>query len=147
MGCMSSKESYGPAEPLRWDGPVQDPKPWELERPVTTEQLQRMREEFWETRVEGQKEMWEALRAASQAESAELRTQIIESAGITPALKRRTLELVYDERGAIYEVPIFCLSDPTDLNGLNACEEMKDARFYLQSYYDRQRPKLVGHTT
>mmetsp|Transcript_21540 Transcript_21540/g.31294 ORF Transcript_21540/g.31294 Transcript_21540/m.31294 type:complete len:149 (-) Transcript_21540:56-502(-) len=146
MGCGSSKEEGGrTAEALSWDGMVKNPKTWELERAVQTEHLQRMRAEFWETRVEGREEMWVALMAAAEADSDELRFQIVDAAGIQPALRRKTLELVYDERGAIYEVPIYCLSAPANVDGEDACEEMKDARFYLQGYYESHRPKLVGH--
>eukprot|EP00456_Euglypha_rotunda_P000097 TRINITY_DN10015_c0_g1_i6.p1 TRINITY_DN10015_c0_g1~~TRINITY_DN10015_c0_g1_i6.p1 ORF type:complete len:101 (-),score=9.45 TRINITY_DN10015_c0_g1_i6:10-312(-) len=36
--------------------------------PITRAELQKKREEFWDTRVEGRSEMWQALRMASECE-------------------------------------------------------------------------------
>lgn len=44
-------------------------RPWKVEPALTSQQLERLRNEFWETRVEGRKEMWEALRFAAEADS------------------------------------------------------------------------------
>lgn len=71
MGCIKSKEVSLDTEPDQpaWDGHVRSIRPWKLEPALTTAQLTRLRNEFWETRVEGRKEMWEALRFAAEAET------------------------------------------------------------------------------
>lgn len=70
MGCFNSKEPVPEPQPEQqstWDGHIRPVKPWKVEPSLTTEQLTRLRNEFWETRVEGRKEMWEALRFAAEA--------------------------------------------------------------------------------
>lgn len=52
-----------------WDGVVKPAPEWKVEPALTTEQIERLRNEFWETRVEGRAEMWQALQAAAQADS------------------------------------------------------------------------------
>jgi hypothetical protein len=67
--------------------------------------------------VEGRSEIWLALRSAVEnASDPELSAAIIEGAAIKPIVPGN-LEACYDERGALYEVPNFCLIDPTNLVG------------------------------
>lgn len=70
MGCFNSKEP-APETPQEqhptWDGHIRPVRPWKVDPALTTQQLTRLRNEFWETRVEGRKEMWEALRFAAEA--------------------------------------------------------------------------------
>jgi len=99
--------------------------------------LGRLREEFWETRTEGQPEMWLALRAAVEAEDDGLRVEILRAAGLRPAsLRLRTLNAVYDERGALYDVPMYCLRAPANLDQPPLCEEYKDAQRLVMDYID-----------
>lgn len=74
MGCVSSRPrsrraGSGAPAPDAWDGRVRLPAAWTVEPAITTEQLTRLRNEFWETRVEGRAEMWQALRFAAEADS------------------------------------------------------------------------------
>lgn len=71
MGCFSSKDvSPEPEqEEVSWDGTIRPIRPWKLEPSLTSAQLERLRNEFWETRVEGRQEMWQALRFAAEADS------------------------------------------------------------------------------
>lgn len=71
MGCASSKQSRRSSEreSPQWDGHIRPVRAWKLERPISTEHLARLRNEFWETRVEGRPEMWQALRFAAESQS------------------------------------------------------------------------------
>ncbi|KAA8498121.1 Ubiquitin domain-containing protein 2 [Porphyridium purpureum] len=122
-----------------WDGHVRSVAPWRVEPAVTRAQLERLRNEFWETRVEGREEMWQALRAAAEADTDDLRDEIVKAAGIRPAAANATLLVAYDERGALYEVPIYCLRDPDNLDGEPACPEFKDAARAVQEYCERMK--------
>jgi hypothetical protein len=42
---------------------------WTVTPAISSEHLTRLRREFWETRVEGNHDMWNALRAAAEADS------------------------------------------------------------------------------
>ncbi|KAK8940144.1 hypothetical protein KSP40_PGU022349 [Platanthera guangdongensis] len=73
-----------------------------------------MREEFWDTAPHygGQKEIWDALRAAAEADIS-LAQAIVDSAGLI--LANADMTLVYDEKGAKYELPKYVMSEPTNL--------------------------------
>uniref|UniRef100_J3M941 DC-UbP/UBTD2 N-terminal domain-containing protein n=1 Tax=Oryza brachyantha TaxID=4533 RepID=J3M941_ORYBR len=99
---------------------LKKPKPWKHTQAITPAQLSQMREEFWDTAPHygGQKayristEIWDALRAAAEAELSLAQT-IVESAGII--VSNSDMTLCYDERGAKYELPKYVLSEPTNL--------------------------------
>ncbi|XP_047330756.1 ubiquitin domain-containing protein 1-like isoform X2 [Impatiens glandulifera] len=109
MGCAGSKRSKGDASKK-----IRKPKPWKHTEAITREQLIQMRDEFWDTAPHygGRKEIWDALRAAAEADIT-LSQAIVESAGII--VQSADLTICYDERGAKYELPKYVLSDPTNL--------------------------------
>lgn len=86
MGCVSSKSAARTTEANSnaWDGHIQPIKPWKLEPALTSEQLERLRNEFWETRVEGRQEMWQALRFAAEAQSVRNALSIVSFVGNEP---------------------------------------------------------------
>ncbi|XP_009334023.2 ubiquitin domain-containing protein 1-like, partial [Pyrus x bretschneideri] len=93
---------------------VRKPKPWKHPQPLTKSQLLQLREEFWDTAPHygGRKEIWDALRAASEADIS-LAQAIVDSAGVI--VQNADLTICYDERGAKYELPKYVLSEPTNL--------------------------------
>lgn len=93
---------------------LKKPKPWKHNQAITTTQLKQMRDEFWDTAPHygGQKEIWDALRAAAEAELSLAQT-IVDSAGII--VSNSDMTICYDERGAKYELPKYVLSEPTNL--------------------------------
>ncbi|KAM3332320.1 hypothetical protein ACQJBY_027872 [Aegilops geniculata] len=93
---------------------LKKPKPWKHTQSITPAQLKQMREEFWDTTPHygGQKEIWDALRAAAEADLSLAQT-IVDSAGII--VSNSDMTLCYDERGAKYELPKYVLSEPTNL--------------------------------
>ncbi|TXG66702.1 hypothetical protein EZV62_007977 [Acer yangbiense] len=60
----------------------------------------------------GSLEIWDALRAAAEADIA-LAQAIVDSAGVI--IQNADLTICYDERGAKYELPKYVLSEPTNL--------------------------------
>ncbi|KAJ2158644.1 hypothetical protein GGF46_003608, partial [Coemansia sp. RSA 552] len=89
---------------------------WRCETPTTASQLERQREEFWDTApaFEGRAEIWQALKLACTTEDRGLAQAILDSAGVTVPTGRIT-DGVYDDHGARYVVPQYCLSEPTNL--------------------------------
>lgn len=72
MGCFSSKDlstGGGNDNQPSWDGHIRATRQWKLELSLSTEHLKRLRTEFWETRVEGRPEMWQALQFVVEAET------------------------------------------------------------------------------
>ncbi|GLC46664.1 hypothetical protein PLESTB_001549100 [Pleodorina starrii] len=87
---------------------------WKSQEPMTLSQLQKKREEFWDTQPHygGDRNIWDALKAACEADQ-ETAKLLIESAGIIVAAHDMTV--CYDERGAKYELPKYVLSEPVNL--------------------------------
>ncbi|KAJ4878136.1 Ubiquitin domain-containing protein [Raphanus sativus] len=112
MGCIGSSQARNEDGARRKK--IKKPKPWAHTEPITRAQLTNMREEFWDTSPHygGQREIWDALRAAAEAELILAQT-IIDSAGII--VQNCDLTLCWDERGARYELPRYVLSEPTNL--------------------------------
>ncbi|KAL5721795.1 hypothetical protein ACHQM5_005394 [Ranunculus cassubicifolius] len=111
MGCVESTPTNGQGDNTK---KFRKPKPWKHPQPLTRAQLNQLREEFWDTAPHygGQKEIWDALRAAAEAELSVGQT-IVESAGVI--VSSADLTTCYDERGAKYELPKYVLSEPTNL--------------------------------
>lgn len=121
MGGCFSKKDYEAHPPGGAGGGLRERrtknyhKPvWRSQEPLNQEKLTRMREEFWDTQPSygGDKNIWDALKAACEADMATARL-IIDSAGIIIAAEDMTV--CYDERGAKYELPTYVLSDPSNL--------------------------------
>jgi hypothetical protein len=87
---------------------------------ASRQQLERLRQEYWDTAPAfgGAQEAWAALRAAAEAPDLETTRLILDAAGLI--VVRPDLTVVYDERGARYELPVYVLSEPEDGGGLAA---------------------------
>ncbi|KAG6600497.1 ubiquitin domain-containing protein 1-like isoform X1 [Cucurbita pepo subsp. pepo] len=129
MGCVGSSQTNGDGSTKK----IRKPKPWKHPQPITRSQLTQLRDEFWDTAPHygGRngspvsnifvpvlksswffREIWDALRAAAEAELS-LAQAIIDSAGVI--VQNADLTVCYDERGAKYELPKYVLSEPTNL--------------------------------
>ncbi|CAN1150137.1 Ubiquitin domain-containing protein 1 [Linum perenne] len=133
MGCAGSSIAKADGGNKK----VKKPKPWKHSQPITRAQLVMMRDEFWDTAPHygGRKacsveialdkriifqnatvvclsEIWDALRAAAEAEVA-LAQAIVDSAGVI--VQSEDMTICYDERGAKYELPKYVLSEPSNL--------------------------------
>eukprot|EP01119_Soliformovum_irregulare_P009896 TRINITY_DN2382_c0_g1_i2.p1 TRINITY_DN2382_c0_g1~~TRINITY_DN2382_c0_g1_i2.p1 ORF type:complete len:126 (-),score=15.44 TRINITY_DN2382_c0_g1_i2:106-483(-) len=89
--------------------------PWKSSKPVTIEELKKLREDFWFSTkgTEGSGTIWETLQAACEEKDDVLTDAILEAAGIH--LENGSLEIAYDLRGSKYEIPIYCIRDPENL--------------------------------
>jgi len=76
---------------------------------IPKEEIDRKRAEYWETRVEGNSTIWQALRGACEADE-ETALAILSAMSIKPINKN--LQKAYDSQGFEYDVPIFCINDP-----------------------------------
>ncbi|XP_067942927.1 ubiquitin domain-containing protein 1-like isoform X2 [Watersipora subatra] len=91
---------------------------WKNDTPLTLGQLSSKRDEFWDTApaFDGRKEIWDALKAAayaSETKDFELAQAILNGANIT--IPRGYLTDCYDELGNRYQLPVYVLSRPTNL--------------------------------
>jgi hypothetical protein len=147
MGCLSSKaagagggrpQCDSPSAAEAWDGTLRSVRPWKTAPSISGAQLARLRSEFWDTRVQGDAEMWAALRTAADArraggDGAALAPELLRAAGLSPAsAKRPCLDRCYDESGVLYVVPAYALQDPENFGEEPVCGEFKDAALLVQ---------------
>lgn len=122
MGCIGSTAQHEDGECAAENGgqppprkKLKKPKAWKhAEGPLSRSELKRKREEFWDTSPHygGRPEIWDALKAASEADLAMAQT-IVDSAGII--VVSDDLSHCYDERGGEYNLPNFVLSEPSNI--------------------------------
>jgi len=85
--------------------------------PCTLASLQQQREEYWDTRVEGDQAVWLILRRVCECEEGDgMRDVMLESAGLQHwSIDKPDGVFTYDVKGARYDVPFFCLYQPQTL--------------------------------
>lgn len=114
MGCSTSSALSESAVPLP-TRPV-NVVPARDTCSITMEELQKQRQEFWESRVDGSRDMWNALQSAAEAflsGDISLGHTILSASNIS--LPNGTLELSYDELGHEYKVPSYCFTTPSNV--------------------------------
>jgi hypothetical protein len=77
---------------------------------IPKHQIEKMRNEYWETRTEGYVETWNALRSACETDE---ETGMAILTAVEIKLINNSLQLAYDSQGNKYEIPVFCINDPT----------------------------------
>ncbi|RUS27962.1 hypothetical protein BC938DRAFT_482511 [Jimgerdemannia flammicorona] len=89
---------------------------WTAESSMTMGQLQSQRDAFWDTApsYEGRREIWQALRAAVEAQDLKLAQSILDAANITMPTGSPA-DGCYDELGNRYVIPTYCLVEPTNM--------------------------------
>jgi len=116
-----------PNQPLRAAPTVKHSPPQLALTPWTPSELARQREAFFETRVSGRPEMWAAMKQVSELlRSGDLKAAqtILDASGATCPTGKVCVERrrggqkkggVYDDKGLLYEMPGWVVSDPEDL--------------------------------
>ncbi len=117
MGCAGSAQADGErvSRNTHTNNNTSFKKPkWKSQDPVTPSELQKLRDEFWETAPHygGDAVIWEALKAASTVDVETARV-ILEAAEIIIASP--DLTVCYDGKGRKYDIPVYVLSDPRNL--------------------------------
>ncbi|OAD71365.1 hypothetical protein PHYBLDRAFT_95130, partial [Phycomyces blakesleeanus NRRL 1555(-)] len=89
---------------------------WVAEEPITRTQLDRQRTAFWETApsYEGRREIWQALQAACTTPDLHLARSILDAANVTLPTGNPA-EGCFDELGNRYEIPLYCIVNPSNL--------------------------------
>lgn len=78
---------------------------------VSKEELEKKRSEFWETRIEGCKETWTALKFACQENELSTIIEVLKAAGIK--LIKKNIQMCYDEELFRYDLPLFLINEPS----------------------------------
>ncbi|KAL1955142.1 hypothetical protein VTO42DRAFT_9006 [Malbranchea cinnamomea] len=114
-----SRRVFPYAVPLNvhYNQPIR-PHVWKSKRRIwSVQQLARERKEFFETRVTGRREVWDALAAVTELmREGDIRTAqtILDAVGVTVPTGD-LCEGCYDESGVLYRLPEAIVSDPTNV--------------------------------
>ena len=92
--------------------------------PVTFEELQKIREDFWSSRIEGNKSIWEVLHmiCSDNTLSIDDIDSFMKSSNIVTY--KGCINVTYDSKGFLYEIPNYCINDPVRYEKLE--EETKN---------------------
>ena len=79
---------------------------------ISLSQLNKLREDFWSSRIEGNNEIWELLHVICSDNSLneEEIENIMKDGGIIPY--KNCINITYDSKGALYEIPNYCINEP-----------------------------------
>ena len=79
---------------------------------ITLEELKKVREEFWSSRIEGDKKIWDILKfiCNDNSLSNDDIKEALKVSGIIPY--KNCINIVYDSKGFLYEIPNYCINDP-----------------------------------
>ncbi len=96
--------------------------------PINLEELKKVRENFWTSRIEGDEKIWDTLKNICNDESLKEEDiqEILKVSGIIPY--KNCINIVYDSKGALYEIPNYCINQPSQYK----IEEIE---------YDKKKPK------
>ena len=117
--------------------------------PVSFEKLQKIREDFWTSRIEGNPEIWEILRTICNDNSLSLDDidSFMKSSNIVTY--KGCINVTYDSKGYLYEIPNYCINDP--LRYENIQEEVKDIpkeeniEVKIRCFVDEGKIKIKNH--
>ena len=79
----------------------------------TLEELMKIREDFWSSRIEGDKEIWNLLKNICNDNSLKENDikEILKVSEIIPY--KKCINIVYDSKGFLYEIPNYCINFPS----------------------------------
>ncbi|GKA23106.1 ubiquitin domain-containing protein 1 isoform X1 [Tanacetum coccineum] len=119
MGCAMSSNANGNDNLRSEDNRAnifKKPTPWGFANgPISKTQLQEMRNEFWHNvaRAGGRPDIWKAIRAATEVDLRNAQKIIEEN---NTRLGNQDMSICYDDDGTRYDLPLFVLSEPTNMD-------------------------------
>ena len=80
--------------------------------PVTFEELQKIRDDFWSSRIEGNKSIWEVLHMICNDNTLSIDDIDIFMKSSNIVTYKGCINVTYDSKGFLYEIPNYCINDP-----------------------------------
>ena len=119
--------------------------------PITLEELQKKREDFWSSRIEGNKVVWEILHMICNDSSLSIDEidGFMKSSNIVTY--KGCIDVTYDSKGFLYEIPNYCINDPVRYEKLE--EENKNMpkkeniEIKIRCYSDEGKIKINNYKT
>ena len=103
---------------------------------ISKEDLIKKRKEFWETRIEGNPEIWNFLREICENNDSDDKdcTAFLQANDIIPY--KNCINVTYDGAGILYEIPNYCIQEPLvyieNNDIIKEKRELKNITFYVK---------------
>ncbi|GJV50362.1 ubiquitin domain-containing protein 1-like protein [Tanacetum coccineum] len=116
MGCVHSSKLNNEEDLEAPDNIVIKPRPWQHDDRISSDELREMRNIFWHNipRFGGQPDIWRALRRAAESDLPYAQAIIDEN---NLRLGNPDMTVVFDDTGFRYELPLYVLSEPSNMHG------------------------------
>ena len=82
--------------------------------PVPYEELERIRNDFWSSRIEGNPQIWEILHMICNDNSLSLEDIDGYMKASNIVTYKGCINVTYDDKGYLYEIPNYCINDPVE---------------------------------
>jgi hypothetical protein len=82
--------------------------------PVPYEELERIRNDFWSSRIEGNPQIWEILHMICNDNSLSLEDIDGYMKASNIVTYKGCINVTYDDKGYLYEIPNYCINDPLE---------------------------------
>ena len=117
---------------------------------VSKEELEKRRNAFWGTRVEGDPGVWNFLKELCDLPIGEEDNMkaMLEANEITPL--KKCINVTYDRSGEVYEIPNYCINEPVsfDLPEMHIKKpEKKKVSFHVRKGTEKIKIKALNTTT
>lgn len=91
---------------------------------ATRDDVKKKIEEFWDTRIEGNPEVWKVLRTACAEPLPTTAEQIVKSAGLS--MLSGTLMLTFDDVGYRYDLPVYVINEASKYGVEKTLQKLPD---------------------
>ncbi|CAK69581.1 unnamed protein product (macronuclear) [Paramecium tetraurelia] len=117
----------------------------QYESRLSKEEWQQKRVEFWDSRIEGQKENWATIRAALEADEGTCYSKLGTAKTLLQAadlkLIKNSMQIVFDNHGQKYDLPVFVMHNPVSFPQKQSFDQN------LYSSFDRKIVKFKVRST
>ncbi len=103
---------------------------------IPESELKKRRNEFWETRIEGNSDIWNFLREICENNDSDDKdcTAFLQANDIIPY--KNCINVTYDGAGSLYEIPNYCIQEPLvyieNNDIIKEKRELKNITFYVK---------------
>ena len=82
--------------------------------PVPFEELEKIRNDFWSSRIEGNPQIWEILHMICNDNSLSVDDIDAYMKASNIVTYKGCINVTYDNKGFLYEIPNYCINDPLE---------------------------------
>ena len=116
--------------------------------PVSFEELEKIRKDFWSSRIEGNPIIWEVLHTICNDKTLSIEDIDIYMKSSNIVTYKGCINVTYDNKGYLYEIPNYCINDPLEYEELSEEKKIpdeKDINIKIRCYSDEKKIKIDNY--